>query len=104
MAIQITPTTPGTVLISDIFLGISEVPIGMLLREMAENMLSINSAVQRLVVETVTTVHTGYMGVAEDDRSQKLILVSLTTAVEDVDAEDAVHRMALALKEERNNS
>ena len=32
MVIRITPTTPGMVLISEIFLGISAVPIGVLFR------------------------------------------------------------------------
>ena len=32
LAIQISPTTPGTVLTSEILLGISAVPIGMLFR------------------------------------------------------------------------
>ena len=35
VAIRIAPTTPGTVLIYNIFMGISELPIEMIFMEMA---------------------------------------------------------------------
>ena len=104
VAIRTAPTTPGTVLISEIFLWISEMPIGMLFRETAKHTLAVNPAVQRLVTDAVTTVHTGDVDVAEDDISQKLILISLNPAMEDVVVEDALHIMALALEEERIDS
>ena len=49
VAIQIPPTTPGTVLIYNIFLGISAVPIGILFRETVKHMLAVNAAMQSLV-------------------------------------------------------
>ena len=57
--IRIVPTTPGTVLTSDIFLSISEVPIGMIFRETAKHMLAVNSVVQSLAVDVVTMLHAG---------------------------------------------
>ena len=63
-------------------------------------MLTISVAVQRLAADAVTEVHVGSMAVAEDCRSQKLILIVLTQDVEDVVAEDTVHIMALNLEEE----
>ena len=65
-------TTTTMVLTPDIFLGISEVPIGKIFRETVENILSVNIDVQRLVADAVMTVHAGYMAVAEDSISQKL--------------------------------
>ena len=67
-------------------------------------MLSINVAMKMPVADTVKTVHAEGVAVAEDDRSQKLILIGLTPVVNDVVAEDAVLRMALALEEERIGS
>ena len=100
LSIHITPTTPGTVFISEKCIGILALPIGMLIGETVKNMLAANTAVQSLVADAVTAVHVGNMAVAEDCRSQKLILIVLTLAVEDVVAEDAVHIMALTLEEE----
>ena len=57
--IMIAPTTPGTVLVFDIFLVISAVPIGILFRESVENILAINAVVKRLSPDVVTIVHTG---------------------------------------------
>ena len=45
------------------------------------------------------TAYEGDMAMAEDNIFQKLILIGLTTAVEDVAVVDAVHIMALALEE-----
>ena len=67
-------------------------------------MLSINVAMKMPVADTVKTVHAEGVAVAEDDRSQKLILIGMTLAVEDVVAEVAVHRMSFALEEERIES
>ena len=78
--------------------------IGIIFRETVEHMLSINAAMKMPVADTVTTVHAEGVAVAEDDRSQKLILIGLTPVVNDVVAEDAVLRMALALEEERIGS
>ena len=50
------------------------------------------------------TEHVEDVAVVEDDRFQKLILIVLTMSVEDVAAEDEVHRMALALEEEHIDS
>ena len=97
VVIQISPTTPGMVLISDRFLGISAVPIGVLFRDTVKHLLVINIAVQRLVADAVTTVHAGWVGVAEDNRSQKLKLIGQTPALEDVVLEYVLHIMALTL-------
>ena len=67
-------------------------------------MSAINEAAKRLVIDLVTTVHKGEVSVAEDSRSHKLIIIGKTPAVEDVVAEDLVHRMALNLEEERIDS
>ena len=64
-------------------------------------MIAVNASVKILVVDAVIMVHAGGLAVAEDDRSQKLILIGLTPAVEDVAAECLVNRMALTLEEER---
>ena len=45
VVIQISPTTPGMVLISDRFLGISAVPIGVLFRETVEHILAFKATV-----------------------------------------------------------
>ena len=63
-------------------------------------MLDVNAAMQIMVADVVTAVHAGDLAMTEDDRSQKLILMGLTAALEDGAAEDAVYRMTLALKEE----
>ena len=65
--IRIVPTTPGTVLTSDIFLSISAVPIGMLFRKTGGHMLAVNVSMQSLVSDAVTTVHAGNVAVAEDN-------------------------------------
>ena len=49
----------------------------------------------------VTTVHVSDVAMEDYGIFQKLILIGLTLAVEDVVAEDAVHRMALALEDKR---
>ena len=102
--IRIAPTTPGTVLISNIFLGISSVPIGVLFKKEVENMLSVNTDMQSLVVNAVTMAHAGNVDMAEEDISKKLIMIDMTPTVEDVAAKDRVHIMALALEEERIDS
>ena len=99
MAIRIAPTTPGTVFISNRFIVILVVPIGMVFRETVDHMLAFNASVERLVAETVKIEHAGDVVVVEDGIFQKLELIILTTVVE-----DAVHRMALALEEELINS
>ena len=104
MEIRIDPKTPGMVLISNRFISISAVPIGMLFRETVEIMLAANTAVQSLVAEAVTAVHAGNADVAEDDRSQKLMLICLTPAVENVATKNAVHIMAIALEEDRSEA
>ena len=75
VAIRIAPTTPGTVSKSKIFIGISEVPIGVLFRETDKNMLSMNASLLSMVVDAETAVHVGCVSMVEDDRSQKLILI-----------------------------
>ena len=100
VVILIAPTTPGTVLILNIFIGIAAVPVMMLFRETVNNMLDISTDMQRLVVDVVTTVHAGGMDVAEDDIFQKPILIIPTLAAKDVVTEYAEHIMALASEEE----
>ena len=78
VAIQIAPTTTGTVLISEIFIWFSAVLIGMLFREMVKHMLYVNVDVQRLVADEVTIFNAGDVAMAEDNRYQKLILIGLT--------------------------
>ena len=51
VVIRISPKTPGMVLISVRFLGISAVPIGVLFRDTLEHMLAINKTIQSLVVD-----------------------------------------------------
>ena len=101
VAIRIAPKTPVTVLIYKICLMISSVLTGMLFRETVGQKLAVNSAVERMVVDTVITAHAGDLDVAEDRIFQKLILIGLTPVVEYLFSEDAVHRMALALNENR---
>ena len=91
VVLRIAPTTLVTVLIFKIFLGISAVPIEVLFMKTFRHMLSVNTSVQRLVADVVRTVHAGDSSVAEDNIFQKLILIGLTPAVEDVVAEDAEH-------------
>ena len=91
-------------MISERFLRISKLMIRMLFRDMVKHMLAVNEAVQRLVADTEMTVHAGEVVMAEEGRSQKLILMGLTPAVKDVVTEDAVHIMALAFEEEHIES
>ena len=99
LSIHITPTTPGTVFISEKCIGILALPIGMLIGETVKNMLAANTAVQSLVADAVTAVHAGEMAVVEDGISKKLILIGMTPYTEDVVAEYAVHIMEDALEE-----
>ena len=48
VAIQIIPTTPGMLFTSNIFLGISEVPIGMPFRGAVDHILAVNVAMEGL--------------------------------------------------------
>ena len=73
-------------------------------REAFEHMLAVNASVEGMVADTVMTAHTGDVAMEEDNIFHKLILISLNLSVEDVSKEDAVHRMALALEEERTDS
>ena len=50
------------------------------------------------MADAVITAHVGDVAVVEDGRFQKLILIGLTPAVEDVVVKDAVHIMALNLE------
>ena len=59
VAIRINHTTPGIVLKSKIFIGISEVTIGMICREKVKHMLAANAAVEGLVADMATTAHMG---------------------------------------------
>ena len=86
MVTRIVSIARGMVLKSEMFLIISAVPIGMPFRGMVEYMLSVNSAVEGLMVDAVTTAHAMYVAVVEDNRFQRLILVSLTPSVEYVAA------------------
>ena len=61
-------------------------------------MLAINTAVEWVLVETITTAHAGYVSVAEDDIFQKLTMIGLTLSMEYVALEDVVHIMALDLE------
>ena len=58
MAIRIAPTTPGTVFISNRFIVILVVPIGMVFRETVDHMLAVNAAVQSLS-DAAMTLHAG---------------------------------------------
>ena len=71
---------------------------------MVKHMVDINAVVQRIMADAVMTAHEGDVVVSEDDRSDKLILIGLTLSVEYVVAEDVVHRMSIALEEERIDS
>ena len=66
--------------------------------------LAVNTFAQIIVGYMVVTVHTGDIDVTEDSITQKLILISITLYIEDLVAEDAVHRMVLALEEVRIDS
>ena len=98
MSVQITPITLGMVLISEIFIGISVVSIGILFRETVNHMLTVNTAMKSLVAEAVTKVHAGDMVVAEYIRSQKLKLIGQTSSVEGMVAKDVEHKMLQALE------
>ena len=104
MAIWISPTTPVTMLIFEIFIGISAVSIELLLRETVDYMLAVNTDVEMQVEDVLMAAHAGGVAVAEDGIFQKLILISLTLAIEDVVAEDAVKIMVISLEEERIES
>ena len=67
-------------------------------------MLAVNTSAEGLAEDAATMVHVGDVAIAKDIRFQKLILIGLTPALEDVAAEDAVQRMTLALEEERIDS
>ena len=98
MSVQITPITLGMVLISEIFIGISVVSIGILFRETVNHILTVNTAMKSLVAEAVTKVHAGDMVVAEYIRSQKLKLIGQTSSVEGMVAKDVEHKMLQALE------
>ena len=98
MAIQVAPTTPVRVLISEIFLVISAVPIWIIFRETVTHMLAVNADIKIIVAVVVMVLHAGNVVVEEDVGYQKLILIVLTPAAKDVAAEDVVHIMALALE------
>ena len=104
MDIRIAPKTPGTVLTSERFLGISAVTSGMLFMETVNHMSAVNTAIQRLLADAVKMAHAGGAVVIEDGRSQKLLLIGLNQDVENVVAEDEVYIMSLALWEERIDS
>ena len=63
--IWISPKTSGTLLILKIFVGISKVRIGVIFRVMLEHVLDVNTALQRLVADVKTTLHTADVAVAE---------------------------------------
>ena len=90
VAIGISPTTPGR---------ISEVPIGMILRETIKYMLAVNAAIESLYADAVTTKNVGDVTVADDRIFQKLKLIGYIMAVEDVVLEDAVHITPINLEE-----
>ena len=104
VAIRISPTTPGIVLISETFLRISSVPIRMLFRDAAKHMLVVNAAVKMLLENVVTAAHTGDVSVVEGVIYHKMILIGMTPAVADVVADDTVIIMMIALEEERIES
>ena len=101
---RVASKTLVTVLISRRFIGISEVPIGILFRDTVEHMLAVNAAVKRLVVDAEMTVHLWDVAVEEDDIYQKLKLIGQTSSVEDVVAKDVEKKMVLALGEEHIDS
>ena len=49
-------------------------------------------------MDAVTKAHSGDVTMVEDVKFHKLILIGMASAAKDVDAEDVVHRMALALE------
>ena len=63
-------------------------------------MLAVNTSTEGLAEDAATMVHVGDVAIAKDIRFQKLILIGLTLAVEDVDTDYAVHRTELNLEEE----
>ena len=104
VAIRISPTRPGMVLISSILICISAVLIGMPVRGMVEHVLAVNETVEGLTEDAVTTDHVEDVATVEGDRFHKLILIGLTPAVEYVATEDMVYRTVLALEDERTES
>ena len=66
VSIHISPTTYGPVFISEIFIGISEILIGVIFRETVNNMVAIDAAMQRLVSDVIRTMHPGEVEVVED--------------------------------------
>ena len=59
---------------------------------------------ESLVADMVTTEHAGELAMEEDGIFQKLKLIGLTPAEEDMVAEGAVSTMDIAFKEERIDS
>ena len=98
VAIWIAPTTPGTILASEIFIRIPAVAIKILFKETVQHMSSVNVSFKRLAVEAVMISHSGDVAMLEEIIFWGLIPIGLTPAVEYVVAEEAVHRMALSLK------
>ena len=80
--IRIAPTTPVTVLKPKRLIGVLEVPVGVLFREIVDNMLAVNADVQILVAYAVATAHVRGVAVVKDGRYQKLILIALTPVVD----------------------
>ena len=76
-------------------------PIGITFRATVENLLAINVDVGGMVADTVMAAHVGDMAEAEDNIFQKLILIGLTPYMKNVAADNAVHKMALDMVEER---
>ena len=72
-------------------------------RGTAEHMLDSNVSLERLVADEIMTAYARNLSMSEDDRFQKLVLISLTPDVKDVATEDVVHIMTLALEEDRIN-
>ena len=94
VAIQIAPTKPGTMLVSKVFIGISAVLIGMPLRCMVKHTPTVNVDVGGLGLHVVMAAHMEDVVVVEDVRFQKLILIGINLAMEEVTMEDAAHNDA----------
>ena len=86
VVILIAHTTPGMVLTSKRYIRILAVPIGMPFRGAVERMLAVNVSMERLAADALMTGRVGDVAVAEEGRFQKLILIRLAPAVEDVSA------------------
>ena len=84
--ILIAHTIPGMVLTSNRYIRILIVPIGMPFRGTVKRMLAVNVSMERLAADALMTGHVGDLDVAEEGRFQKLILIRLAPAVEDVSA------------------